>query len=344
MTFRYVKGIAAISTAATLLVGAGSVARAEVAPHASGNTAMIPAPPGSATADAVRVRPLDTCVSCTSAEAGPGSATSHATALRLVGHDVSAGRSLDGTGRDHGALVAVPANPLLSLGLLDWQQRTSAGETSTAHSRAALLDLALAPEGPDSGGALTVSVLRATSDAGYQGLSSQGSGSNDGAVVDAGKGALVIVLLHSDASSANRGSAYVLGINGTRILSSEQTGSTGIPITVPGVAGLVLLQVTTGGGNGATATGAAVGTVSDLLGQSGEQAGVLTASSAGVASAASPNAGTAPATGTAAVSAGKLSTPKTGVEIGLGGLLLVLGGAGLAAASLRRRRGGIESR
>ncbi len=158
----------------------------------------------------------------------------------------------------------------------------------------------------------------------------------------------MIILLHSDASSANKGSAYVLGINGTQILSSDQTGGGGVPIAVPGVVGLVLLQVGAAGGNGsngggnggAQGSGAAVGTVSDLLGQSGMQAGVLTASAVGLTGlAATPNAGTPPATGApaAAAATGGLKAPNTGAAFGLGGLLLLLGGGSLVFATLRRR-------
>ncbi|HEX3604746.1 MAG TPA: hypothetical protein VH134_02400 [Candidatus Dormibacteraeota bacterium] len=320
--------------------------------HSTTNdTVVTPAPPSSATANVIQVNPLDTCLSCTSASAGSGSASSHATALRLLGNDISAGKVLSGTGKDSGALLAIPANPLLYLALLDWEQSTNAGATSTAHSRAALLDLAIGPTGTSKSngkpsapaGAITVAVLEATSDAGYQGLSSNGAGSNNGVDVNIGQGALVIILLHSDASSSNKGSAYVLGINGAQILSSDQTGGNGIPIAVPGVVGLVLLQVGATGGNGAPGTsGAAVGTVSDLLGQSGQQAGVLTASAVGLTGlAATPNAGTPPATGAPSAASGGnggLSSPNTGAAFGLGGLLLLLGGAGMVFASLRRRQ------
>jgi hypothetical protein len=315
-------------------------------------TGFTPAPPSSATANVIDARIIDTCVSCTSAGAGSNSARARATAIRLLGNNIQGGEGT-GTSKNSGALIALPANPLLYLAVADWEESTAAGATSTSHSRAALVDLVIGPDQHSTagnhrdalGGAISVAVLEATSDAGYQGLSSTGQGSNNGVDVNIGNGALVIILLHSDASSANKGSAYVLGINGTQILSSDQTGGGGVPIAVPGVVGLVLLQVGAAGGNGATGgaqgSGAAVGTVSDLLGQSGMQAGVLTASAVGLTGlAATPNAGTPPATGTpaaAAAAAGGLKAPNTGAAFGLGGLLLLLGGGSLLFATLRRR-------
>ncbi|HEY2702223.1 MAG TPA: hypothetical protein VGL20_00895, partial [Candidatus Dormibacteraeota bacterium] len=160
-----------------------------------------------------------------------------------------------------------------------------------------------------------------------------------------GDGALVLILLHSDATSSNHGSAYVVGINGTQLLSTDQTGANGIPISVPGVVGVVLLKV--GATGGAAGPGsAAVGTVGDLLGQSGEAAGVLTASAAGLGGLqASPDAGDptiTPSTGTAAAGTSRLSAPLTGASLGLGGVLLVATGGGLAGACLRRRRHGLS--
>ena len=185
-----------------------------------------------------------------------------------------------------------------------------------------------------------MAVLEATSDAGYQGLSSNGAGSNNGVDINIGQGALVIILLHSDASSSNKGSAYVLGVNGTQLLSSDQTGGGGIPISVPGVVGIVLLQVGAVGGNGsnggAAGNGAAVGTVSDLLGQAGQAAGLLTASAVGLTGTPATGTGTAvatPTTGTA------LTAPATGIALGAAGLVILPAGLALLFLSLRRRRG-----
>ncbi|HEY0410160.1 MAG TPA: hypothetical protein VGE42_07810, partial [Candidatus Dormibacteraeota bacterium] len=234
------------------------------APHSRPqDTATTAAPPGGATANVIQVNPIDTCVSCTSANAGSSSAGARATAVRLLGNDVSGGRADNSS--TSGALLAVPASPLLTLAIADWATSASPGSSSTAHSRAALADLVVGPSGHHSGGLISVAVLEATSHAEYKSLGSEGSGENNGVDLNVGDGALVVLLLHSDASSKNSGSAYVVSLNGTRVLGSEQTGPGGIPIAVPGVGGLILLQVNANGGAGS----AAVGTVGDLLGQSG---------------------------------------------------------------------------
>ena len=312
-------------------------------------TGYTPAPPSFATADVVNAAILNTCISCTSAGAGDHKARAKSTALRLLGNDVALGEG-SGDSKKSGEFLAVPASPLLNLAVFHWEEATAAGATSTAHSYACAVCLDLLPGQKASGGMISLAVLEASSDAGYQGLSSTGMGYNNGVDLNIGNGALVVILLHSDASSANKGSAYVLGINGTQILSSDQTGNGGIPIAVPGVVGVVLLQVGAAGGNGAAGGGnggaqgssAAVGTVSDLLGQTGQQAGVLTASAVGLTGLqATPNAGTPPATGAPAAAAagtGGLKAPNTGAAFGIGGLLLLLGGGSLLFASLRRRR------
>ena len=304
-----------------------------------------PAPPSFATADVVNAAIINTCISCTSAGAGDHKARAKSTALRLLGNDVALGEG-SGDSKKSGEFLAIPASPLLNLAVFHWEEATAAGATSTAHSYACAVCLDLLPGQKAAGGLISLAVLEAGSDAGYQGLSSTGMGYNNGVDLNIGNGALVVILLHSDASSSNKGSAYVLGINGTQILSSDQTGGGGIPISVPGVVGIVLLQVGAVGGNGSTGgaqgSSASVGTVSDLLGQTGQQAGVLTASAVGLTGLqATPNAGTPPATGApaaAAAGSGGLKAPNTGAAFGIGGLLLLLGGGSLLFASLRRRR------
>jgi hypothetical protein len=303
---------------------------------ATTTTVIVPAPAGAAEANAVQVNPLDTCLSCTRAVAGSGTARAGATAIRLLGQDISAGEG----GNNSGALLALPANPLLGLAVADWETATSAGATSASHARTAAVDLAVGPTG-GGGGAITVAVLESTSDAAYQGLSSHGDGANNGARVDIGNGALVIILLHSDASSSNAGSAYVVGVNGTQLVSADQVGQSGIPITIPGVVGVVLLQVGASGGTG----NAAVGTVNNLLGTTGQAAGVLTTAATGLSGVQAGPAATSPGTtaGAASVSPSGLGAPATGAAIGLGGLLLLASGGGLLGLCLRRRREGAQA-
>jgi hypothetical protein len=372
MTNRVLTGIAAASAAASLLLGGGVVSASTTGPAPAppssqlapaqqpgtpdatalpitpdsptltpqDTTVIVPAAPAHATANVLEINPLDTCISCTSATAGNHDAFARARALRLLGQDISAGESHGA--HDRGALLAIPANPLLALAVADWFADADQGPISTARSRASLVDLALLPMEDRDGhphGAITLAVLEAASRAKHTAPKSTGDGENNGVRLDIGDGALVVILLHSDASSENLGSAYVVGINGSKLISSEQAGSSGIPIQIPGVVGVILLKVGASGGEG----NAAVGTASDLLGSPGQAAGVLSASGVGLAGQeAAPIAPQAPATGAAAPATGSgLSVPSTGMALGLSGLVVLPAGLALLFVSMRRRRRGL---
>jgi hypothetical protein len=296
---------------------------------------------GSASSQVISIDPLQTCVSCTSAQAGSGSTSGQATALEIFGTTVEGGGSKD-NGKDSGALIAVPANPLVTAAVLDWAAMSSAaGSTNSSHSRAAVADVALA-----GGQVATVTVLEADSSASWTGSSSSatatGHSENNGAVVNLGQGALVLVLLHSDADSNGSSNAYVASINGNQILSSGQTG--GIPIDIPGVGTITLLSANASGGTAA----ASVGTVSNLLGQTGTQgtlfgstgSGAKTSSGVQAANTGQPtvvpnNGGSA----TTASTGNGVHTPFTGAGIALGGLaLLGAGGVAFGGGVLMRRR------
>jgi hypothetical protein len=291
---------------------------------------------GAASAQVISITPLQTCVSCTSASAGPGSAKSNGTALELLGQNVSGGDS-----NGSGAIFALPANPLIALSILDWTAASQAGtDSSTSSSRAAVADLALA-----GGQVATVAVLESGSHASYASsgtaATAKGSSENNGVVADVGQGALVVILLHSDASSSGSGDAYVASINGNEILSSSQTG--GIPIDIPGVGTITLLATNASGGT----TTAAVGTAGNVLGQPGTQATALGSSGSGGSSGvlgshttASPSPSPSSGGSTLTTTSSGPGIPFTGAELGLAGFLLVAGGGGAlgTAAWLQRRR------
>ena len=290
------------------------------------------APNASATADAVSIPLLDTCVSCTSADAGPNSADGNATAVRILGHDVAAG-SASGNGSNHGDLIALPANPLLSLGIADWMASAAAGQSSsTASSRASLVDLAL-----DGGQIATLAVLEAGSNASWTPAGSEGSGYANGVHLTLGNGALVVILLHSDADSKGTPHAYIASINGTDLITSQETGQ--LPaITIPGIITINLLQTSA---NGGLSIGN-VATVSGLLGMAGQQVGLITTSGQGNNNTGNTNGGSSNSgSGVQAAntgSFGSLGTPETGIGIGILGFLLAFGGAAAAAASRIRRQ------
>lgn len=280
------------------------------------------APAGSATANAVSIPLLDTCVSCTNADAGSNSADGNATALRVLGHDVEAGH-MSGNNSGSGALIALPVNPLLNLAIADWMAAANAGSTSsTGSARAALVDLGVNQ-------VLTVSVLEAGSNASWTGSSSQGNGYTNGVHLNLGNGALVVILLHSDSDSNSGSHAYVASINGTSILSNTQIGQP-ITITIPGVVTITLLQTSANGG----LTVGSVATASNLLNMPGTQAGLFTTSGSG-AHGGQPNANS----GVQAASTGSdLGVPETGVGIGILGFVLATAGAAAAVASRLRRQ------
>ena len=224
------------------------------------------APPGGADAAGLRVAPLDTCVSCTSASAAPDHTGARATALRLLGNDVAGGASQDGAAR-RGSLAALPSNAVLDLAVLSWDTGTETGGPPASQSRTALLDAGLLPAGEDSttGGLVTVAVLESFSDATHSGARSGGYGAANGADIGLANGAVVIILLHSQATTDSHDNAYLVSVAG------ESAGGTagdtpGTPVSVPGLLDLTLLRASaSGGGSG----DAAVGSVDGLLGQLG---------------------------------------------------------------------------
>ncbi|MGH7687564.1 MAG: hypothetical protein ACREN2_12220 [Candidatus Dormibacteria bacterium] len=283
------------------------------------------APAGSATANAVSIPLLDTCVSCTNADAGSNSADGNATALRLLGHDVEAGH-MSGNNSGAGALIALPVNPLLNLAVADWMAAANAGSAaSTASARSALVDLGVGNQ------ILTLSVLEAGSNASWTGNSSQGNGYTNGVHLNLGNGALVVILLHSDSDSNSGSHAYVASINGTSILSNTQIGQP-ITITIPGVITITLLQTSANGG----LTVGSVATASNLLNMPGTQAGLFTTSGSGThGGSGQSNTGS----GVQAASTGsELGVPETGVGIGILGFVLATAGAAAAVASRLRRQ------
>jgi hypothetical protein len=303
-----------------------------------------PAPAGSlvshAAANALNLGVIGTCVSCTSAAAGPSSSQSGAHALTVLGQDLSAG-STSSNGSNSGNLIALPANGLLGLAVADWMNAAKAGANgSDASSRSALTDLNLG-----NGQIATIALLEAMSHAANGGSSASGDAATNGADISLLNGAVALILLHSDVAADGTQTAYVASLNGQQLLATHGN-SGGLPITIPGVGTINILQSGANGGQPNTA----IGTISDLLGTAGQAAGVMTAEGGPAASTASTGTGNGssstaaphqPSTGAAHIpsAAGTgASTPNTGVDLGLGGLALVAGGISVLAATARRRR------
>jgi hypothetical protein len=318
----------------------GSLGVKSVLPALGGSAAS---PHSNAAASGLNLGIIDTCVSCTGASAGSSSATAGAKALRVLGTDLSAGQT-SGTNGNAGSLLALPANGLLGLAIADWMNATHAGSTaSDAHSRSALTDLNLG-----NGQIATVAVLESMSNAAFAGSSAHGDAANNGVNLSLLGGGIALILLHSDTAADGTQTAYVASLNGQQLLATHGNGG-GLPITIPGVG---TINVLSSGADG----GAAVSTIDDLLGNAGQAAGVLTATggpsadNGGNGTSTSTNAGSgsgngsgssAPSTGALHIPSAASSsapTPVTGIELGIGGFLLVAGGLGVVGASVARRR------
>lgn len=297
----------------------------------SGGGGGTDAPTANASANGLSIPPLDTCISCTKSSAGNDSSSGNSEALRILGNNVSAGSSSSPPDSNKsGSLIALPANPLLSLALFDWLTKSNASSTSSdGRARASTLDLDLDPNGQEIA---TLAVLEASSHSHWTPGQSNSDSSTNGARLNLGNGALVIILLHSASDSQNGSSAYLLSLNGTEIPPSGAVPQNGITITVPGVITLTLLQTTATGGS---ATGL-VAQVTNLLGMGGTQGTLLGTGAAGGSAPAAPNSGTQ------AASTGGISTPSTGIALGILGFLLIGGGLlALATSRIARRWGAL---
>ncbi|TMD92931.1 MAG: hypothetical protein E6I76_15985 [Chloroflexi bacterium] len=294
------------------------------------------APAGSSSAHGLSLDILGGCVSCTSASAAPGHGGASATGLRLLGHDLAAG-SADGHGSQGAALLSLPLNPLLDLALAGWSASADSGAgASSGDARSALTDLGVL------GSLANVSLLTSSSHAAVSGASGAGGASSDGAVITLLGGALDLHLLHSGTDANGAAQTYLASVNGTTV--GALSSSDPIPVSIPGVLDLALLQADAATGNGGTAS-AAIGTVSGVLGTPGTAAGVLgsTASGSGPAASGGGAPTTIPVTPGGSPSVlGVMSNPRlvpqTGSYIGAAGLGLVIVGTALAAASTARRR------
>jgi LPXTG-motif cell wall-anchored protein len=327
-----IRALAALALAIVALAGSGAMA-------AAAPPAVTPAPGGGAEASALQASPFDTCVSCTSVSAGPDGTSSRATALRLLGHDVAGGTSHNGSSQ-HDALLALPSNPVFDLAVASWWTDTQTAGPPAAESRTALVDAGVLPSGEDSttGGLVTVALLESFGDATWSGSGSRGYAAGNGADIGLANGALVIILLHSQATSDHHGNAYLASVNGASLLGTGGE-SAGTPVEVPGVLQATLFKVGATGGQARSA----VGTVDRLLDIPGLTAGLLTSAARGLGAGTADAAAVPPPAGDPAATIaprGAVGVPSTGTSPGVAGLLLGLAGATVAAVSLRRRRPG----
>jgi len=287
-----------------------------------------PAPPGSAEAVAVQVDDLAK-VAHTKAEAKPEIGESSATGnvLEIGGSAPLAQLGSAQTGEGEKSNVLLELGDLQNTGVKVAPSAATVhkdGATNRSTARAALLRLVLI-----NPGLLAIDVLQSFSEASYTSSQSRGSGSSDGAVATvAGQ---KVTLLHAEGSTENGGKSFLIGINGTELVTNKDIGQTTKVVDIPGI--LRLNAVTVEGGPGsnlvkASAVDAAVANIPAVV------TGVSAAGSA------QPVAVAAPAELGAgdAGSGGGGGLPRTGMAIG--GLLLLgaglLGAGGVVARATRR--------
>lgn len=297
-----------------------------------------PPPPASATGSALDIAGV-LGIGQTSAEAGPTSSSATASAISLGGatlQDGTTGGSAKTGENKTGNIFDSGATPLGSLAIAPWSAQAASGSAS---SKAALARITVV-----DANTVAINVLQSQSDAKYDATGSHGSASSDGATVMLGGGALFLDVLHSEASSGQGGSSYLVGINGQQIGSSDQAAGACVIDASPL---LKLICLTANGGKGGTTADAAVAQVD--LGGGALTGTVVGSTSKGAPAAAAPTVSkptgtTKKPTGTGVLgertparSTGNL--PFTGLPTNL---LLSIGAAllGLGTALTRARRAG----
>jgi hypothetical protein len=206
--------------------------------------------PGRLEADAygLNLDFLATCLSCTSAQAGPNSSGAEGRELRLAGESLSEGQ-VPANGYSNGAVVVVPSNPLLRLAVADWDGYATANHgASRGHARGALLDL-----GCGDGRLITATAGDSTSDATYSGSASHARSESNAARAGLGGGRLALVVLHSEGSSDKPGHAYLASVNGQELTPAGKANDDN-GISVPPLASVALLRSEGSGGVVASAS------------------------------------------------------------------------------------------
>lgn len=290
-----------------------------------------PAPPGEAEAVVAQVGDI-AAVGHTHAKADQSGTESSGNAVELGGQPPSHqfGGNKKGAGEDHDAFFDSGASSAGRVRVTPWSAtNTDDGSTRRAVGEAALLRLVLGDN------AATLDVAQSRSEAGHDGMNSYGKASSDGAVANAGgDSGLTVVILHSEASSNGSGKAYVAGVNGTEILSSDQANGQ-CAVAIPQLISVNCLAVT--GGAGSVTAMVAQGVVGDTT-STNLPAAAITASGSGRVAAGAPSTpppapAPAPAPAEKAEASGPPAMlPRTGGELWLAamvGLSLMALGWGL---------------
>jgi len=316
---------------------AAPAAPASTSSGSSGTTTTVTthqdAPKATASAVAAKVDGVIT-IGETGATAGSDGGTAHAHALDILGTTVSGGDVKDGS--QSGSLFATPDNPIGDLELAPWSGKvTHDGGGTQAQAEAALAHAGLL-------GVLQVWLLHSQSQATWTPDASHGHAESDGAEVNLAD-QLDVKVLHAETDSSGKGSSAILVINGTGILTSDQTGNA-CDIPIDPIVDLLCLQATGGkGSDGSTSSTAEVVKETSGVGLPGGD--IVGATSSGGTVAKAPATSTTHharhQNGPLPHTTGSGQLPFTGMEAGLlatyGALLAGLGTAITTAARRRRR-------
>lgn len=290
-----------------------------------------PAPPASAEAVAAQVDGV-VAVAHTKADADATTGSATANALEVGGTPpvAQAGGTQQGTGNQAGAVLDTGDLPVGRVQVAPWDVGVSTGaDARRATARAALLRLTLL--GPGAPALLAVNVLQSYSEANHTDGLSTANSSSDGATVNVAD-LVNLVLLHSEASSQNGSKSYVIGLNGTELITNKDVGAA-CNIALPGILELVCVSASGGPGDkvvSASTVDAVVTAVSSGL--TGKVTGVT--SSAGPATTPAPSV----LSGELSAGAAPAGLPRTGLAVGIATAVgVALAGAGAMLLWFRRR-------
>ncbi|HET7312228.1 MAG TPA: hypothetical protein VFJ17_12985 [Mycobacteriales bacterium] len=229
------------------------------------------APPADAHATAVTLDDL-LKIGDTGTHAGGDGSNANASAISLGGSTLIGGKtggSQTTPGSSSGALIDTGKTQLGQLQVTPW----SASASHDANGSASSADAALAHATLIDNKTLEVWLLHSHSDSSWTAGQSSSSSTSDGANVNAGDGALQLVVLHSESKSGSKGSSYLVSINGNEIGSSDQVNGA-CSLAVPDVLALTCLDAT--GGSGSNNGSSAADTATATLGGSSTPQGSLT--------------------------------------------------------------------
>lgn len=300
-----------------------------------------PPPPGSAEAVAAEVEGL-LAIAHTKAQVDQVTGEATANALELAGNPLlaSTGGTQVGPGTTTGGLI-----PNLDLGVAKVAVAPfTATVEKLTNERRARAEAALARLVVLSPAVATIDLLQSLSEASHTDAKSTGASSTDGGVITLlGQGGLRIVLLHSEASTANGGSSFVIGLNDTKLISNKDIGNTLKVLDLPGLLTLGLVDVNGGPGSAlVNATGvdlSALNSVNAIV--TGAQAAGSPVAAAAVAPAPSELGAGDTTVGSSGGGGGLAVTGRSifallAVGLGLTGLGVLLYGFGRRRCLLRR--------